>query len=188
MSRIRPLELADAARLATLIDADREILAVFDPVRPPSWFTEAGQRARLEELEPRHAAGHVHPFAILDDAGELAGTIFVNNIVRGPFQSATLGYWVSSSRTGRGLASGAVAAAVERAFGPLALHRLEAGTLVDNHASQRVLARNGFTRFGLAPRYLHIGGAWQDHILFQRTAEDQAPASNSAGSTPRATS
>src|SRR5689334_22094218 len=124
MPRIRPLELADAARLATLIDADREILAVYDPVRADSWYTLAGQRARIEELRPRQAAGLVHPFAILDDDGELAGTLFVNNIVRGPFQSASLGYWVSSSRTGQGLASSAVAAAAERAFGDLGLHRL----------------------------------------------------------------
>lgn len=31
--------------------------------------------------------------------------------------------------------------------------------------SARVLARLGFVREGLAPRYLHIGGAWRDHVL-----------------------
>jgi ribosomal-protein-alanine N-acetyltransferase len=56
------------------------------------------------------------------------------------------------------------------AFGPAGLHRLEAGTLTDNIASQRVLERNGFERIGLAPRYLHIAGRWRDHILFQRIA------------------
>jgi [ribosomal protein S5]-alanine N-acetyltransferase len=188
MPRIRPLVLADAARLAELQAADRAILARYDPVRDDRWFTLPGQRARLEALEARREAGGVHPFAILDDDAVLAGTIFANNVVRGAFQSASLGYWVSSSRTGRGLASDAVGAVVALAFGSLGLHRLEAGTLVDNQASQRVLARNGFTRFGLAPRYLHIGGAWRDHVLFQRTVEDQAPASSSAGSAPRATS
>jgi ribosomal-protein-alanine N-acetyltransferase len=42
---------------------------------------------------------------------------------------------------------------------------------VDNVASQRVLERNGFERIGLARRYLHVGGDWRDHILFQRTAD-----------------
>jgi [ribosomal protein S5]-alanine N-acetyltransferase len=43
---------------------------------------------------------------------------------------------------------------------------------VDNVPSQRVLEKNGFTRIGVAPRYLEIAGAWSDHVLFQRTAED----------------
>jgi len=57
---------------------------------------------------------------------------------------------------------------IEFAFGELELHRLEAGTLVDNHASQRVLEKNGFERFGLAHRFLLIAGEWRDHILFER--------------------
>jgi len=34
-------------------------------------------------------------------------------------------------------------------------------------ASQRVLARNGFVRYGTAPQYLRIAGRWQDHAMFQ---------------------
>jgi ribosomal-protein-alanine N-acetyltransferase len=186
VTRIRPLDLGDVPRLSALQTADREILAMYD--YEDAWFTPAGQRARLDALAPRVQAGVTHPFAILDDDGELAGTIFLNDVVRGRLQSAAVGYWVSSALTGRGLATAAVAAAVAHAFGDLGLHRVEAATLVENHASQRVLERNGFDRYGVAPRYLFIRGAWRDHILFQRTAEDQAPASSSAGSTPRATS
>jgi ribosomal-protein-alanine N-acetyltransferase len=186
VSRIRPLDLADVPRLSELQTADRAILAMYD--YEDEWFTPAGQRARLEALAPRVEAGVTHPFAILDADGELAGTIFLNDVVRGRLRSATVGYWVSSAHGGRGLATGAVDAAVAHAFGVLGLHRVEAATLVDNRPSQRVLERNGFTRYGLAPRYLFIRGAWRDHILFQRTVEDQAPARSSAGSTPRATS
>lgn len=52
----------------------------------------------------------------------------------------------------------------------LGLHRIEAGTLPRNVASQRVLERNGFERFGLARRYLQIAGRWRDHVLFQKIA------------------
>jgi ribosomal-protein-alanine N-acetyltransferase len=79
---------------------------------------------------------------------------------------------VDAARNGRGLASRALAAVVEEAFGPIGLHRLEAGTLVDNYGSQRVLEKNGFTRIGVAARYLKIAGEWRDHVLFQRTVED----------------
>jgi [ribosomal protein S5]-alanine N-acetyltransferase len=52
-------------------------------------------------------------------------------------------------------------------FGELHLHRIEAGTLLQNVASQRVLKRNGFVCFGVAPGYLKIAGVWQDHAIYQ---------------------
>ena len=48
---------------------------------------------------------------------------------------------------------------------------VEAGTPVDNLASQRVLERDGFERIGLAARYLLIAGEWRGHVLFQRVAD-----------------
>jgi len=64
--------------------------------------------------------------------------------------------------------------AVSRAA-ELGLHRLEAGTIVDNVASQGVLLRSGFVHYGTAERYLFIAGRWQDHHLYQRILND-APA------------
>lgn len=78
---------------------------------------------------------------------------------------------MDEGHTGRGLASTALTEIVDFAFGELELHRLEAGTLVDNVASQRVLLKNGFERFGLARRFLLIAGEWRDHVLFERIAD-----------------
>ena len=63
---------------------------------------------------------------------------------------------------------------LEECFGVHGLHRVEAATLVGNLRSQAVLRRNGFTLIGTAPRYLRIAGAWRDHLLFQRLADDPA--------------
>jgi [ribosomal protein S5]-alanine N-acetyltransferase len=104
---------------------------------------------------------------IVGESGEVAGRINLNNIVRGAFQSGSLGYWVSSAQNGRGLATAAVREMVQLAFGELRLHRVEAGTLLHNVRSQRVLERNGFVRYGMAPQYIKIAGRWQDHALFQ---------------------
>ncbi len=87
-------------------------------------------------------------------------------------QSAIVSYWVAEASAGRGLASAALAEVVPIAFGELDQHRLEAGTLVDNVRPQRVLEKNGFERFGLARRYLQIGGEWRDHVLFERIADE----------------
>ena len=160
---IRELTAADADELAALYAANRNFLEPFEPERGDAWFTATGQRERL-----------AHPlagwrFAILD-GDAIAGTISVSDVVRGAFHSAHVGYWVDAARNGRGLATQAVGDVVEFAFGRARLHRLQAATLVDNHASQRVLEKNAFERIGLARRYLHIGGDWRDHILFERIA------------------
>ena len=56
---------------------------------------------------------------------------------------------------------------VRRGLEELGLHRIQAGTLLHNVRSQRVLERTGFVRFGMAPAYLNIAGQWQDHALYQ---------------------
>jgi len=161
---IRLLTADDAVELTALLIENRAFLAPFEPPRDERFYTVEGQ---LERLEREDKQG----FAILD-AGRIAGVVALSNVVRGPLQSANLGYWVAEQANGKGLATKAVAELIPIAFGELGLHRLEAGTLVDNVGSQRVLEKNGFERIGIAHGYLHIGGAWRDHVLFQRLASD----------------
>ena len=174
MTVIRPLRLDDAAELAELFTRNRAFMAPYEPPREEHFYTVAGQERAIEDLLRAREARTNVPMAILGADGAIAGRLNLNNIIRGPFLSASLGYWVSQHVNGQGLASRAAAEAVRIAFGAEGLHRLEAGTLVDNIASQRVLAKNGFERFGLAPRYLRIAGRWQDHVLFQRINDDLA--------------
>lgn len=172
---VRLVETADAAPLAQLLQTDREFLAPWEPVRPAAYSTEEGQRAKLAQVLARYEQGLVFPYAITL-GGQVVGRVTVNDVVRGAFQSAHLGYWVGQAVNGRGVATAAVAAVVRLAFSSeLGLHRLQAGTLVHNVASQRVLARNGFTQIGLAPQYLQVSGRWQDHLLHQRLNEHWTP-------------
>lgn len=165
---IRAMRPEDCDELAALYAANRDFLAPFEPVRPPEFFTGDGQRERLE----RQLADETHPFAILDGE-EIAGTINAFHIVRESLQGCTIGYWVDGRRNGRGLATGAVGEIVSYAFDELDLHRVEAATLVDNLASQRVLEKNGFDRIGLARGFLRIAGDWRDFYLFQRIADSR---------------
>ena len=57
-------------------------------------------------------------------------------------------------------------------FGELNLHRVEAACIPTNAPSIRVLEKCGFSREGLARRYLCINGVWQDHLLFGLLHED----------------
>ena len=163
---IRPLRPEDADELAALYLANREFLAPFEPVRPPEFFSPQTQRERIAV----RAADGFHQFAILE-GDSIAGTVNAFHIVREVLQSGTIGYWVDHRRNGRGLATGAVGDILLYAFGELALHRIEAATLVDNLPSQRVLEKNGFERIGLARRYLRINDEWRDFSLYQRLAD-----------------
>jgi [ribosomal protein S5]-alanine N-acetyltransferase len=179
--RTRPVAPDDAPELAALHTANREFMAPYDPVRPDEFFTEPGQAAVIAGLLQQADAGIALPRVILDEDGGIAGRITLTGIERGPYQNARVGYWVGQSGNGRGLASSALAEVLGLAFGELGLHRVEAAALVDNLRSQAVLARNGFNRIGLAPRSVLIAGRWQDHLLFQRLADDR-PAARSGDS------
>jgi ribosomal-protein-alanine N-acetyltransferase len=109
---------------------------------------------------------------VLTSGDDIVGRVNLNNIVQGVLRSGNLGYWVDHAHLRRGLAREAVRFAVEAAP-QLGLHRVEAGTLVHNTASQRVLLACGFEYYGMAPRLLFINGAWQDHNLYQRILHDE---------------
>jgi ribosomal-protein-alanine N-acetyltransferase len=156
---------ADAEVLTALRLANREYIRPWEPDTddPERWFTVESVRAWITDGADR--------FVILDD-GEVAGLASITGVVHGAMQSAMISYFVDEPRSGRGLATGAVAELLTVAFGELELHRVEAGTAVDNLASQRVLEHNGFTRVGLLRRHLLLQGEWVDHYLWERLADD----------------
>ncbi|MEV4096873.1 GNAT family N-acetyltransferase [Streptosporangium saharense] len=167
MSGTRLVSVNDAAALAERLRENRDFLAPWVPARDDDFFTVAVQRDLLGKALRAHSDGTMLPLAILDDTGALVGRIDISGITRGAFQSGSIGYWVSESHNGRGIATEAVSETKEIAFTELGLHRLQAETLAHNTASQRVLRRNGFLPYGIAPQYLRIAGEWQEHILYQ---------------------
>jgi ribosomal-protein-alanine N-acetyltransferase len=172
MSATRLVALGDVPVLAELLRVNRDFLSPWEPIRDEDYFTADGQRAVIGAALERYELGSTLPHVILDDTGRVVGRITLNEIVRGPAQSCGLGYWVSAADNGRGLATAAVRDIIRVAFEELGLHRIQAGALLDNVRSQRVLERNGFVRFGVAPAYLHIGGEWRDHALYQVVTTD----------------
>ncbi len=173
MTVTRLLSADDAEAIAAVLAANREFLAPWEPLRPDDFFTVRAQRADLECALQAYARAAMVPLAIVDHEGQLIGRINLNGITRGAFQSAGVGYWVSQSHNGRGFASAALADVIEIAFKQLRLHRLQAETLLHNTASQRVLARNGFQPFAIAPTYLQIAGRWQDFIMYHLINPDE---------------
>lgn len=172
---IRPLVLGDATALAAAYDRNRAHLAPWEPVRPDGWFTTAGQEAEITRLLDRAAAGQLDPHVLVHvGSGDVVGRVNLNNIIRLVLQTASVGYWVDHAHLRRGLAAAAVRYALVRAA-ELGLHRVEAGTRLENEASQAVLRSCGFEEYGLARGYLFVNGAWRDHRLFQVLLGDAPP-------------
>ncbi|MFI8517295.1 GNAT family N-acetyltransferase [Streptomyces sp. NPDC085481] len=164
--RIRPAAPTDAPALAAALLRNRAYMRPFEPHRTEAYYTDEGQAARLGD-------GGRRWFAV--DGERIVGSAILSGIVLGPFRSGSLGYWIDQEYAGRGLATALTEEVCRAAREELGLHRIEAGTLLYNHASQRVLAKCGFERIGTAPRYLHIDGEWRDHHLFQRVLHDDGP-------------
>ncbi|MFS4096840.1 GNAT family N-acetyltransferase [Streptomyces sp. AF1A] len=172
---LRLLTRADAGALSAAYTENRAHLRPWEPRRPESFFTVDGQRERVEGLLRQFAAGSAVPLVFQAADGRIVGAITLTGISRGPFCSAHVGYWVAADQQNRGLAGAAVRRVCEIARDVVGLHRIEASTLLGNHASQRVLARCGFEPIGMAPKYLHIDGEWRDCRLFQRILHDRDP-------------
>ncbi|GAA4216262.1 GNAT family N-acetyltransferase [Actinocatenispora rupis] len=171
MITTRLIAADDAPALADLLVANHEHLARWEPRRDPGYATVDGQRAAIDDALRQYEAGTQVPHVIVDD-GRIVGRTALSSVIRGFFQSCSLSYWVAAADTGRGIGTTVARSMVRIAFDELDLHRVQAETLLDNTASQRVLERVGFTRIGVAPAFLKIAGRWQDHVLFQLVRPD----------------
>jgi ribosomal-protein-alanine N-acetyltransferase len=167
-----PLSLDQAPALAAAYVRNREHLGRWDPARPESFFTAEGQAAHISERLALEKQGLFANFTLIGPGGEVVGRANIQNIIRGTMQGGTLGYWVDHGHLRRGLAKASVELLEEQAL-ELGLHRLEAGTMVENLASQRVLEACGYEQYGLAPKLLFLNGAWRDHVLFQKLLHDR---------------
>jgi [ribosomal protein S5]-alanine N-acetyltransferase len=99
----------------------------------------------------------------LRSTGAIAGVVNINSIIRGRFQSASIGYAAFAPAAGQGYMTEGLGLVIRYAFEQLRLHRLEANIQPGNVPSLRLVERLGFRREGYAPEMLFIDGAWRDH-------------------------
>ncbi|MEE6259491.1 GNAT family N-acetyltransferase [Plantactinospora sonchi] len=175
---LRPYRRSDAAAWSEVRCTNRAWLAPWESSPPGRWEdlnSPAAFRYVYRDHRRQARQGHGMPFAVcLREHGRerLVGHVNLGNIVRRAFCSGYVGYWVDARVAGRGVIPTAMALLVDHAFGPGGLHRIEVNIRPENGPSRRVVEKLGFREEAYHPRYMHIDGAWRDHIGYALTSED----------------
>ncbi|MCU1602867.1 MAG: putative ribosomal-protein-alanine N-acetyltransferase [Frankiales bacterium] len=175
---VRPFRLRDAQPWSEARIRNEDWLSPWEGRQPglPDAPWEEGHSpgafaAMLRGMRRESRAGRQLPFAVMVN-GSLVGQVTVSNVVRGAFQSASVGYWVDREVAGRGVMPTALGLVVDHCLTVVGLHRIEANIRPENGPSLRVVRKLGFREEGLHPRFLFIDGGWRDHLSFAVTVED----------------
>jgi ribosomal-protein-alanine N-acetyltransferase len=164
---LRVLARGDRDEFLLLARESRELHRPWTyPPERPDQFDDLFARSRRDDF--------VCLLACVHETDAIAGVFTISQIVRGAFQSAYLGYYAHARYARQGLMREAMEQLLDHAFGPLALHRLEANIQPGNQPSIALARGAGFRLEGFSPRYLLIGGQWRDHERYAITVDERA--------------
>lgn len=184
---LRLPEIGDHATWARLRRSGEAFLRPWEPTWSADHFSRRSFRNRVYwAWRAREEGKALALFLVRNTDRELIGAITLDNIRRGPSQSAQVGYWVGQEHARQGYMREALGAVVTHAFVELDLSRIEAACLPENVASRGLLEGSGFAYEGRALAYLQINGRWRDHVLYARTRSDREGADAEAGTTREA--
>jgi len=169
---LRPLQMRDVRPLRKLLLKDRDWLRPWEATTPGIRYPlDVRQLVKALISQSKKEIGLAW-VVLVDD--EIAGQLNVANILHGSVGSATMGYWISRDFAGRNAIPIACALGIDYLFEQVGLHRVEIDIRPENAASLRVVEKLGMRREGLKERFIHIDGAWRDHLIFAITKEELA--------------
>jgi ribosomal-protein-alanine N-acetyltransferase len=174
---LRAPSLHDAQNWINLRSLSADFLIPFEPAWPKGSLSVDFYDAQWRRLQRRWVQDREYAFLIFQKSsdnsnincgGALLGGITINDVRRGVYQSATLGYWMGLPYAGQGFMKEAAMLATRFAFDQLHLHRLDASCLPDNAPSLSVLRSIGMREIGLSRDYMQINYVWRDHLLLEK--------------------
>ncbi|WMX14421.1 GNAT family N-acetyltransferase [Aureispira sp. CCB-E] len=164
---IRLLGKKDAAKLQQYYSKNKAFFKPWMPTYAPNRFQLEYVEASIVVSLDHYQKGVLLPFIVLHPiTDELIGTITYSQIQRGVAQYCCVGYNISETWNGMGVATEALEATNRYVFEVLNLHRIEANILPVNKGSIRVVEKLGFEKEGICKALLKIDGHWQDHIRY----------------------
>ncbi|MHC4952798.1 MAG: GNAT family N-acetyltransferase [Planctomycetota bacterium] len=169
---------ADEEEFLALIRASADFLRPWEPQPPPGLKQDSPQRFRsLLEQD----ASDLHDKLLIRRTADRAiiGSMSLNNIVKGVFLNAHLGYWIGGDYARQGYMTEALQLALRHAFVTRGLHRVEANVRPHNVASIALVRRAGFRLEGVGQGLLRIAGDWSDHERWALLSDEWGGASES---------
>lgn len=171
---LRPVKVRDARAWRDSRVRNASWLRPWEPTNPetPLYRSSIGPYMAMARTMRREARQGLALPWVVTFGGRFVGQLTIGSIMWGSARSGQVGYWIDEAAAGRGVMPTAVAMAVDHCFFVVGLHRVEASIRPENAASRRVVEKLGFRDEGVRRRYLHIDGAWRDHLCYAMTAEE----------------
>lgn len=176
---LRLPDFRDFAAWRDIREASRDFLTPWEPVWAEDALSRRAYTNRVIWANRSASNDTALPLFLFDRAEErLVGGLSLNNILRGPSQSATIGYWIGKPYARQGYMREAINAVTHFAFTRLDLSRIQAGCLKENIPSRSLLESCGYKYEGVAQAYLQINGRWQNHVLYANLRADRRGRTN----------
>ena len=184
-SKSKPLILSERLilRLPLLTDykswvilrrKSEDFLNKWEPEKDSNYYSKTNFNQRVKWAKKNFNSKKViHLFIFLRSNNHLVGGITLDNIRYGPFQSATLGYWLGEEFSKKGIMTEGLNSMMIYASKNVGISRIEAATLPNNIASRRLLEKCNFKYEGVGQYFLQIKGKWQHHILYANTFDSR---------------
>ena len=123
-------------------------------------------------LQKQYRDGLYYDWAItLKENGKMIGTCGFTSLATEHLRGE-IGYVLSPSYWGMGIAKEAAEAVIRFGFEQMDLHRIEAKFMIGNDASERVMQKLGMQREGVFRDYMFVKGSFRDICFYSLTAEE----------------
>lgn len=164
---LRLIQKGDAQQLLDFELRNKDFFTKTSPTRSDSFYTLEGKEAFVQSQVKAIENNEGYSFLMFDYQDHLIGWVSLFELLLVPsLNCCYIGYRIDEKMQGKGYTTLAVKEVIDFAFNTLKLHRLEAGVLLKNKASQRVLEKCGFIQEGIQHKNVNINGVWEDHYMY----------------------
>ncbi len=153
---------------------NKEIFEKYEVDRPKNFYTFQHQKTLLQceyNLAVKQSSARFWVY-VKGYPQQIIGTVSLQDVRRGAYQSCSLGYKFDHRIWRRGYAKESISKCIWIAFEEMKLHRIEAQTLPENKPSRNLLEGLGFAWEGTKRQSVKLHGAWRDHEVYALLAEE----------------
>ncbi|CAN5396072.1 ribosomal protein S5-alanine N-acetyltransferase [soil metagenome] len=159
---------SQAPFLAAFYQQNTEFFMPWTPERGANFYDESFWTYVLNrnlQLAVDDRALRFYVFLTNGDPNEPIGYVHFDSFVRGCAQHCSLAYAIGENYQKQGLMYESISECIAFIFGPVGMHRIQAGYIKRNLRSAHLLKCMGFEVEGCARQWIKIAGNWEDHTI-----------------------